>query len=237
MKRIIAVMLACTLCSTIAFGMTGCNNNDTEPGYVIEASEPDIENEDFGFFIINDKELMIISYNGNSKDIVIPETYKNYTITTIGESVFNGSDITSIEIPDTVTDIQDYAFFGSSKLKNVKMSKNLKRFGTNVFNLCTSLESIELPATIEDMGMYTFSASGLKSVTIPESKTLTKIDHFVFYQCQKLTDITLPSTITFMEDDVFESCPNKITITGPDGSYAETYSKRNNLEFKALKAD
>ena len=233
MKRIIAVMMACLICTTVAISLSGCGEEDKQPGYVIEATEPDLENSDFGFFIIDDNSLLITKYKGNSKNIVIPETHSTYSVTTIGRSVFNGSDITSVEIPDTVTEIQDYAFFGCRNLENVKMSKNLKTLGTNVFNLCSKLESIEIPATLEDMGMYTFSASGLKSVTIPESDTLNSISHFVFYQCPQLTDVKLPSTVTFMEPDVFEGCKNKVTITGAKDSYAETYAKKYNLTFKA----
>ena len=59
MKRIIAVMMACLICTTVAISHSGCGEEDKQPGYVIEATEPDLENSDFGFFIIDDNSLMI----------------------------------------------------------------------------------------------------------------------------------------------------------------------------------
>ena len=150
----------------------------------------------------------------------------------IGTSVFSGTEIKSAVIPDTVKEIKDYAFYNCKNLASVTLSKNLETLGTNVFNLCRSLESIEIPSSVKDLGKYTFSASGLKSVTIPKSKTLTDIGHYVFYQCQQLKEVTLPSTVTFVEKDAMSDCPNAITIKAPNGSYAQKYAKENHFNFE-----
>lgn len=235
MKRIICALLACVMCSSVAIGFSGCGcSDDQAPGYTIEETEPDLKSGDFGFFVINNDELMLTKYSGSDKDITIPDSYNNYKVTAIGKSVFSSSDITSVVIPDTVKEIQDYAFYGCNNLSSVTLSKNLEVFGTNVFNLCRKLETIELPATIKDFGIYTFSASGLKSVTIPESTTFTSIDHYAFYQCQQLKEVVLPATITSIEDDAFNDCPNPITIKAPNGSYSQNYAKKNNFAFEVV---
>ncbi len=226
MKKILCAMLACVLCSSAAIGISGCgcsDDNTLEPGYVVEETEPDLVDGDFGFFIINSDELMVTKYTGTDTDIVIPESYNNYTVTTIGSGVFSGSDITSVEMPDTITTINDYAFYSCRQLTSVTLSQNLEAMGTNVFNLCSSLESIELPASLKTLGIYTFSATGLKSVTIPESETLTSIENYVFYQCQSLTEITIPDTVTDISEFAIYDCPNTITIKASEGSAAETY--------------
>lgn len=236
MKRILCAALALAMCTTAAvFSGCGCSNKGTsnEPGYTVAPTQPDIQDGDFSYYIINKSELMVTGYKGSSKDVTIPEKYNDYTVTTIGPFVFDGSDITSVTMPDSITEIKDYAFASCKKLSKVKLSENLKTVGTNAFFFCSSLESIEIPKSIEDLGIYTFTASGLKEVKIPESDTLTKIDNYVFYQCPKLTDVYLPSTVKDINDNSFADCKNPVKIHAPAGSYAETYAKTNKLEFVA----
>lgn len=237
MKKILCALLACMLCASVSIGLSGCgcsNNSSQEPGYKVTATEPDLTNDEFGFFILNKDEVMITKYTGSGKDVKIPESYENYKVTVLGRSLFNGKDISSVEIPDTVKEIQDYAFSSNRNLKSVKLPKNLETIGTNAFFNCSSLESIELPASLKEIGVYAFSAAGLKSVTIPESKTLTTLDQYVFFQCQELTEVTLPSTITSIADNTFADCPNKITINAPKGSYAISYAKTNKFDYKEV---
>lgn len=233
MKKILCAIFSCVLISSVIFGLTGCGcSNNQEPGYRIEETTPDLKNDTFGFFIINNNELMLTKYMGSDEDVTIPDSYNNYKVTVIGTSVFSGTDIKSVVIPDTVKEIKDYAFYSCKNLTSVTLPKNLEILGTNVFNLCRNLESIEIPSTVKDLGKYTFSASGLKSVTIPESETLTNISHYVFYQCQQLTEVALPSTVTSIEKNAISDCPNSITIKAPDGSYAQKYAKENNFNFE-----
>ena len=237
MKKIVCALLACMLCASVSIGLSGCgcsNNSSQEPGYKVTATEPDLTNDEFGFFILNKDEVMITKYTGSGKDVKIPESYENYKVTVLGRSLFNGKDISSVEIPDTVKEIQDYAFSSNRNLKSVKLPKNLETIGTNAFFNCSSLESIELPASLKEIGVYAFSAAGLKSVTIPESKTLTTLDQYVFFQCQELTEVTLPSTITSIAENTFADCPNKITINAPKGSYAISYAKTNKFDYKEV---
>lgn len=84
-------------------------------------------------------------------------------ITQIGDYAFyNQSDLTTIEIPDTVTSIGDYAFYN-----------------------CTGLSSVILPDGVTSIGEYAFrGCTGLISVTIPNS--VTSIGEYAFYKCSSL---------------------------------------------------
>ena len=239
MRKILCALLAGAVCTTMVLSFTGCGcSSKKEPGYQVEATEPDLSNNGFGFYIINSNELMITEYSGTEKDLVIPESYNNYTVTTIGPSAFSDLDIESVTLPDTITEIQGYAFQSCSNLKSVKLSSNLKTLGNNVFFLCSSLESVELPETIEDLGIFTFQGSGVKSITIPEGK-LTEIREYVFYQCPQLTEITIPATVTKIADNSISENKNAVTIKAPSGSYAESYVEKNgeanNLKFEETK--
>lgn len=242
MKKILCALLACAVCATTAAGLAGCgcskkpsaNGNNQQPGYVVEPTEPDLKDGDFGFFIINSEELMVSKYYGSKKNVEIPETYNNYKITVIGDGIFNDDRvIESVTMPDSIKEIKDYAFSSCPNLSSVKFSQNLKVLGHCVFFNTRNLKTIELPDSLEQLGTRTFSATGIESITIPKNDKLTSIDDFVFYQCQNLKEVTIPGTVTNIKDNAFGECPNKITLKAPTGSYTESYAKKNSLGFQA----
>ena len=65
--------------------------------------------------------------NSISGDVIIPEKINEYTVNCIGTSAFKDCDkITSVFIPDTVTDIEYSAFEGCSKLSNINIPDGIK---------------------------------------------------------------------------------------------------------------
>lgn len=220
------------MCASAAVGLSGCGCDDSkstgEPGYKVEPTEPDLSNGDFGFFIINQEELMITKYTGSSKNIEIPESYKNYKVTVIGASVFNNANIETVTIPSSIKEIEDYAFAGCHVLKSVKLSEGLEIIDASVFFNTPKLTEITLPSTLKKIGPRCFSGSAINNVVLPDSGSLTAIDDYTFYQCLELTDITVPSCITSIKDTSFAECINDVTIHGMSGSYAESYVKNYN---------
>lgn len=233
MKKLICILLACTTCATAGIAFSGCSagKGPVAPGYVVEETEPDLKQGDFGFFIIDKNQLMATKYSGTEANIVIPEAHDNYEVSVIGSSMFLDTNIETVSMPDTVTDIKDYAFASCENLKSVTLSKSLKRIGSNAFFNCPNLESVELPDTIEDLGVYAFCATGLKSITIPES--VTELKESVFFQCKNLTEVYLPASLTNIREGCFLECSEELTIKAPKGSYAETYATENNYKFEA----
>lgn len=245
MKKIICALLACLMCVTaaISFGGCGCNNDKSKnqtskssgPGYVVPTTEPDLKDDTFGYYIINSKELMLTRYYGKGGKVEIPAEFQGYKISIIGHSVFNARDVEEVVIPDSVTEIQDYAFSGNKKLKSVTLSKNLKVIGINAFFNCQALQSIELPATLKEMGSYAFCATGLTKVTIPESNTLSELPQFCFFQCASLKEVTIPVTITKIPKDCFKECPQDMVIKAYSGSYALSYAQKYSIKAEELK--
>ena len=233
MKRILCFLMACTMCVSAAVGLSGCGCDDntssksSKPGYKVEPTEPDLTNGDFGFFIINQEELMITKYTGSDTVIEIPESYKNYKVTVIGASVFNDSKITEVTIPSSIKQIEDYAFSSCHSLTKVNLSEGLEILNNS------ELREIKLPSTLKEIGPRAFSGAALNNVVLPDSGKLTKIDEYAFYQSRELTDITIPACITSIPDNVFAECSKEVTIHGASGSYAQNYAKKNNLKFKA----
>ena len=71
-----------------------------------------------------------------------------YTTSRNGNSnklYLNGELVTDLVIPDTVTEIQDYAFVGCSSLRSVVVPDSVTRMNNAVFNGCNNLESLTIP--------------------------------------------------------------------------------------------
>lgn len=80
------------------------------------------------------------------ENIVIPPTYlmgrKLFTVTTIAKQAFSFSTFTSIEIPDTVTTIEQFAFSDCKNFTTITLPKSVTSMGISVFSGCSSLTSV-----------------------------------------------------------------------------------------------
>ena len=96
----------------------------------------------------------------------------------------NGVLVKDLIIPDSVTEIGDYAFNG-----------------------CSGLTSVTIPASVTRIGNYAFNGcTGLTSATIPAS--VTRIGNSAFYGCTGLTRVTISKNTTSIGEGAFGSCGN-----------------------------
>ena len=114
------------------------------------------------------------SYTGH---IVIPAKviYKGltYSVTSIGYWAFLNCDVTSVEIPNSVTSIGEYAFYYCTGLTSVEIPSSVTSIGDFAFNNCYKLTSVEIPSSVTSIGDFAFSdCDGLTSVEIRDSRNL-----------------------------------------------------------------
>ena len=194
-------------------------------------------------------------------DIVIAKYYDGLPVTTIGTSAFwNCTNVTSITLPETITEIRQEAFDSCTALKSINLPEGLTVLGSSAFAFCHALESINIPKGITYIGNNTFySCSSLASVFI--GSNVTKIGDRAFWGCDSLasvtfgensklvsigsaafvgcsfTEISIPSGVTSIADFAFHGCTNLLSITLPEGVTViedETFSFCHNLESVSL---
>ncbi len=155
----------------------------------VQAEDSD-KNSDYKISTDGDTAI-ITSYIGFDSDVVIPAVINNCKVVGIGESAFIDRNITSIVIPEGVTEIGAYAFTGCIKLKSVSLPDTIRSIGESAFAGCIKLSSIEIPYGVEYLSNHLFSAcTGLRRVTLPDS--IIGIGNEVFYGCNDIKYITSP---------------------------------------------
>ena len=212
------------------------NNSNSKPGYVIRPTDPDFISGNFGFYKLSSGELKVTEYFGTEKNVVIPSEVDGAKVTIIERHLFRKAEFESVTIPDTVNEIQDYAFAECKKLKKIAIPEGVKNIGDDAFWNCKKLEKITLPTTLEKVGVYAFSATGVKSVTIPAFKKLSSLPQYMFYQSFNLAEVKLPKSITGIDgkdNNAFDDCSKELTIVAPKGSFGESLAKVKSYKFKA----
>ena len=176
-------------------------------------------------------------------DLVIPAEVNGIVVTSIGGAAFfECSSLTSIAIPDSVTDIYMGAFYNCENLASVTFGENSQlafidicAFGPcisltsielpnsltiieeSAFRGCTGLTSIAIPDSVTTLVQHAFDGcSGLTSVTFGENSQLSFIGNHVFGDCTELTSITIPDSVTYLDDCAFYNCSGLTSVTIPD---------------------
>lgn len=147
--------------------------------------------------------------------ITIPDS-----VTQIGNSAFYNCNLTSITIPDSVTSIGTSAFYNGGSFTEIIIPKNVKQIGDYAFQSCDSLENVVLPEGLEKIGRYAFSTHSdvLNSFVIPS--TVKEIGNHAFPHVVQFIILatTPPSIVLGVGEDynLFEQT-SELTIIVPKG--------------------
>jgi hypothetical protein len=119
----------------------------------------------------------IIKYR-KTEEIVIPDKIKGKPVKWIGiKAFFCYSSLSSIKIPDSVTEIGWAAFFGCQSLLSIIMPRNIRKINEQAFFGCEKLKTISLPPSIRVIGKSAFShCTKLETAYIyaPEDRVIIK---------------------------------------------------------------
>ena len=143
--------------------------------------------------------------------LIIPDS-----VTNIGDYAFSGCrSLTDIVIPDSVTNIGDYAFWNCGSLTNIVIPNSVTSIGDNAFEYCFSLSNLIIPDGVTSIGDGAFvGCTSLSSVVIPDS--VSCIGNNAFWCCESLTDIVIPNSVTSIGESAFYECSSLTEVVIPD---------------------
>lgn len=120
-------------------------------------------------------------------------------ITSIGNGAFAYSNIENVQMNDSVTALDEYAFYYCTKLANVDLSKSLTKIdGYETFKYTAALKHIDLKNVKELTGWYTFQQSGLEDVDLSNVSNLAGVQQFVY--CRDLRNVYIGKDTDFTND-------------------------------------
>lgn len=167
-------------------------------GTILNGSESDYEYKQ-----LTSDTIEITAYTGTDQTLSIPSSIDGQTVTCIGEYAFNGSSgIKEITIPSSVTTIKPYAFYRSSAEK-ISVPSSVTSIGQFAFQDCRSLAEIAV-----DDSNPNYSSDG--GVLYNKDKTL-----LISYPAGKKDTYAIPSGVTNINDYAFFACSGLTEITIP----------------------
>ena len=219
------------VCSDLTVYIPAGSEADRYCGKKVERKKAVAEKE----FTIDNGTL--IKYNGEGGDVIIPDG-----VTSIGEMAFwdirrliqippggfnsvknieqytlwGGSMLTSVTIPNSVTSIGNRAFHACRGLTLVSIPEGVTSIGEGAFSYCLDLSSVTIPNSVTSIGNRAFwGCIGLTSLTIPDR--ITSIEEGAFQWCTSLNSVNIPNSVTNIGNDAFWGCDSLIYITIPNG--------------------
>ena len=192
----------------------------------------------------NERSSLEFAFNRKLKRIVIPEY-----VTVIRKGMFYGCDqLVSIEIPNTVLEIQARAFQKCTNLRTITIQEGsrLNKIGAYAFSGCSSLETINLPSSMVSIGkgaffeccslkqvQFTYLRRGAEETASVFPTAMAKLSRYTFAGCTNLMKVEFGpnSMLETIENGVFMGCLSlrKSLLTGKVktlGSYAFAHCKK-----------
>ena len=165
------------------------------------------------------------------EDIYIPNT-----VTHIGVGAFMYCGISSINLPNSITEIEQYMFCGCEKLTSIVIPNNVESIRHDAFSSCSNLISITIPESVKwiesspfvnceklaefkgqhassdgrclivDGELTAFAPHGIIGYNIPNN--VTRIGYGTFIGNANLKSIVIPESVEYIADCVFQDCSN-----------------------------
>ena len=195
-------------------GLYAFRDCDALTTLTIGNSITDINIDPYAFFhCYNLKSLIWKAKNASSFQMITEEIDDDY------EPILYCS-IEDVLIDNTVETIPDY-FLSNSNITEVNIPNSVKRIGAGAFNTCRGLLELTIPNSVTSIGDWAFyRCSGLSSINIPNS--VTSIGDWAFTYCSGVTHISLSNNLETIGSSSFSNCfklteitiPNSVTVIG-----------------------
>ncbi len=120
-------------------------------------------------------------------------------------------------IPKSITRIGGYkAFYSCNSLTSVVIPEGVTEIGGSAFGSCINLKSVVIPQGVKLVGSQAFEGcTSLSSVVFPEQLNL--IRNNAFSNCSSLTSLVIPEGVKEVGESAFSGCNNLASVTFSEG--------------------
>jgi len=142
----------------------------------------------------DERSYAVIRYDGNMEKVIIPDSFLGKPVTILFDKLFAGhKEISSVSIPDTVTDIGEFVFDGCLNLHRIDLPSGLLYLWGYTFCRC-GIEEIVLPDPVKIIPSYAFKdCKNLRKVICGSG--MKKISSWAFGGCEKLSDVVCEPSV------------------------------------------
>ena len=158
------------------------------PLCVARASEK--SGKEYDYNIKDDGTIILKSYEGNQKNIIIPENIDGMLVSEL-DGTFFGTDVTTVKIPETI-DMIAPGTFNNFCMQKIDVDINNQNF--------CSVEGVLFDKDIKTLCAYP-CANGNSAYNVPEGVEI--IEMFAFDWAEELTNILLPDSLKIVQEDAF----------------------------------
>jgi hypothetical protein len=162
-------------------------------------------------YTTNNGAITITKYFGVGGAVIIPSTINDLPIASIGsKAFFECTNLTSIAIPDSVTNIGSNAFCDCTSLTSVTIGNGVISIGYAAFCRC-NLTNVVIGDNVSNIGDFAFAHCSMANVTIPNSVTV--IGNEAFYDCTNLISVIIPDSVTSIGVEAFDACTRLASVS------------------------
>lgn len=146
--------------------------------------------------------LTTFSFSGftNLKHATLPKT-----LVEIPQEAFLNCPLTTINLPDTVEKIGDYAFSGTSLSGSLYLPNSLKTIGISAFNSLKLTGTLTIPDSVTTISNEAFYNNKFTKLVIGQNSSLTTIGNNAFRNNQISNAIALPKSVATIGNNTFRT--------------------------------
>ena len=226
-KKYLLILCSCILSLTMVLASIMPGMKDVQgisKVYQVKAEDGVITSGDWEYKIYNsyNDEIEITKYNGNDKELKVPETIDEHKVVSISQFAIDYEPLTTITFPKTIESIgsSGQEFRKGKNLTSIKVEDS--QYGDKYWtDEDGTLYSYYMTHTDQDQTEYTDyltliycpKARNSKSYTIDDK--VTAIDRDAFADCYSLEEVKLRNGVQKIEVGAFTNCTNLTSLDLP----------------------
>jgi len=155
-----------------------------------------------------DGTVSVVCQDNTIEEAVIPSEIDGHKITMVELDCFkDNTNLRKVTLPDTITVLEDYAFYLCSGLEEINIPDSVEKFGFQTFYGCAKLKEISVPAGVTEIEGYTFDGcTSLEAVHVEKNNQNYKDEDGILFTKDGSDLILYPASKTGNEYTVPDGC-------------------------------